>query len=235
MWICQKRHIFKCQFSNNSDASSATGWSLKARLTDRHGNVITRPASQMTYYGYSNSMPKGQWSIVRLNLADWNSGISDFDMKNVAKVQFAFARDRGSLYMADMDFKGKIIPNQSTGFYASDDQISDYESLGTKERPLSYNEAVLNPVSGAFFRLNPIQETDVVNNGNDLMVRSRGLLELTDGNKASFVDKFREGSYLQITQDDPLRNKVFRTSWSILENAVYDGASGMYTEALYCG
>ena len=33
-----------------------------------------------------------------------------------------------------------------------------------------------------------------------------------------------------ITQDDPLRNKVFRTSWSILENAVYDGASGMYTE-----
>ena len=27
---------------NNSDASSATGWSLKARLTDRHGNVITR-------------------------------------------------------------------------------------------------------------------------------------------------------------------------------------------------
>lgn len=215
---------------NNSDASSATGWSLKARLTDRHGNVITRPASQMTYYGYSNSMPKGQWSIVRLNLADWNSGISDFDMKNVAKVQFAFARDRGSLYMADMDFKGKIIPNQSTGFYASDDQISDYESLGTKERPLSYNEAVLNPVSGAFFRLNPIQETDVVNNGNDLMVRSRGLLELTDGNKASFVDKFREGSYLQITQDDPLRNKVFRTSWSILENAVYDGASGMYTE-----
>mgnify|MGYP000090041516 CR=1 FL=1 len=34
----------------------------------------------------------------------------------------------------DMDFKGKIIPNQSTGFYASDDQISDYESLGTKER-----------------------------------------------------------------------------------------------------
>ena len=25
--------------------------------------------------------------------------------------------------------------------------------------------------------------------------------------KASFVDKFREGSYLQITQDDPLRNK----------------------------
>ena len=61
-------------------------------------------------------MPKGQWSIVRLNLADWNSGISDFDMKNVAKVQFAFARDRGSLYMADMDFKGKIIPNQSTGF-----------------------------------------------------------------------------------------------------------------------
>ena len=124
--------------------------------------------------------------------------------------------------MADMDFKGKIIPNQSTGFYASDDQISDYESLGTKERPLSYNEAVLNPVSGAFFRLNPIQETDVVNNGNDLMVRSRGLLELTDGNKASFVDKFREGSYLQITQDDPLRNKVFRTSWSILENSVYD-------------
>ena len=71
--------------------------------------------------------------------------------------------------------------------------------------------------------MNPIQETDVVNNGNDLMVRSRGLLELTDGNKASFVDKFREGSYLQITQDDPLRNKVFRTSWSILENAVYDG------------
>lgn len=62
------------------------------------------------------------------------------------------------------------------------------------------------------------------------MVRSRGLLELTDGNKASFVDKFREGSYLQITQDDPLRNKVFRTSWSILENSVYDGASGMYTE-----
>ena len=55
-----------------------------------------------------------------------------FDMKNVAKVQFAFARDRGSLYMADMDFKGKIIPNQSTGFYASDDQISDYESLGNK-------------------------------------------------------------------------------------------------------
>ena len=107
-------------------------------------------------------------------------------MKNVAKVQFAFARDRGSLYMADMDFKGKIIPNQSTGFYASDDQISDYESLGTKERPLSYNEAVLNPVSGAFFRLNPIQETDVVNNGNDLMVRSRGLLELTDGNKSVF-------------------------------------------------
>ena len=138
-------------------------------------------------------MPKGQWSIVRLNLADWNSGISDFDMKNVAKVQFAFARDRGSLYMADMDFKGKIIPNQSTGFYASDDQISDYESLGTKERPLSYNEAVLNPVSGAFFRLNPIQETDVVNNGNDLMVRSRGLLELTDGNKASLsINSVRE-------------------------------------------
>lgn len=215
---------------NNSEASSATGWSLKARLIDRNGNAITRPASQMTYYGYSNSMPKGQWSVIRLNLADWNSGISDFDMKNVAKVQFAFARDRGSLYMADMDFKGKIIPNQSTGFYASDDQISDYESLGTKDQPLSYNEAVLNPASGAFFRLNPIQENDIVNKGNDLMVRSRGLLELTGGNKASFVDKFREGSYVQITQDDPLRNTVFRTSWSILENAVYDSAAGMYTD-----
>lgn len=101
---------------NNSDASSATGWSLKARLTDRHGNVITRPASQMTYYGYSNSMPKGQWSIVRLNLADWNSGISDFDMKNVAKVQFAFARDRGSLYMADMDLKERSFRTNRPDF-----------------------------------------------------------------------------------------------------------------------
>ena len=76
--------------------------------------------------------------------------------------------------------------------------------------------------------MNDIGDTEVTN-GNPVMIYENGEFELGDDWKASFVDKFREGSYLQIKQSNgSALNHLFRTRWSIMQDAVYDTDTKSY-------
>lgn len=56
--------------------------------------------------------------------------------------------------------------------------------------------------------------------GKPTVIRERGLIGLADQQKATFTDKFREGSYLRIQYKKGLNKEAFDSSWTLLENDV---------------
>lgn len=200
---------------NDSDLGSGSGRPLHVRLIDANGNYVQGIASELTHNAYNNTLPARAWVTLRLDLEKLTDGSTDFDLSRVTDIQFGFARGGSALYLDNLDFRGKITEGQSTGFHTGQNQISDYGSLsGTDGGAVNYKNAVLSPAAGAWYRIGNADDTGV----NTAIVNDDGSLSIAGGQKASFFDKFREGSYIQITQNDPAKNDIFRTSWSILEN-----------------
>lgn len=210
------------------DRAFSTGNDIHIRLVDDYGNLIQSTVNRLAYGNFTTSVVHNEWVTLRLDLKKLAGSVTNFDFSKVKLLQIAFARDGGVLYLNSLDFRGTIIEEESYGFNVSNNQISDYGSL-VDEDVINYNKASLQPAYGAFFYVNDIGEEDV-KNGNPVMVYENGEFELGDNWKASFVDKFREGSYLQIIQSNGSKlNSAFRTNWSILQDAVYDTHSESYT------
>lgn len=200
---------------NDSDLGSGSGRPLHVRLIDANGNYVQDIAANLAHNAYNNTMPSHAWVTLRLDLEKLTKGSPDFDLSKVADIQFGFARGGSTLYLDNLDFRGKITEGQSTGFHTGQNQISDYGSLTeTDSGAVNYKNAVLSPAAGAWYQIGNIDGTNV----NTAIVNDDGSLSIPGNQKASFFDKFREGSYIQITQNDLAKNDIFRTRWSILEN-----------------
>lgn len=211
----------RMEVNNQSSGASSSGLPLYIRLVDSHGDILQATADQLTYSSYSNALPLNEWTSLRFDLDKLKTFGTNFDMANVKTIEFAFARGGGKLYIDNLSFRGKIIASETAGFNVNMNQISDYDSLNGDD----YTTALLQPVNGAWYQLSNIASNDITS-GNSLMVDESGLIALSNNQKASFIDKFREGSYLQIVQSDKSKNEIFKTNWSILENAVYEDGKG---------
>ena len=212
-----------------ANLSSGSGAALFVRLIDNQGEILQSSANYLVYNSYSNALINNNWSTLRLSLAKLKETDNNFDIAHVKQIQFALARDGGKLYIHNLGFRGSVIESVSTGFQVNNNQISDYQSLiPSDDGTIDYQKGQLHDAFGAWFTLNDIDSVNV-EDGNPIMVPENGLFGLASEQKASFTDKFREGSYLQIQQKDPSKEKAFKTTWSILENAVYDSTKGIYT------
>lgn len=216
-------------YSENDDVTMTNGYDIYVRLVDENGNMVQASADQLNYGTFTNTIVKKKWSVLRLDLKKLIGSSSYFDVTKVKKVQLAYAKASEQLLLDDLDFRSEITEYPATGFSVAEEQISDYGSL-KNVTPIDYLTAELKPILGAWYILSDIGNTNL-QGGSAIMVPLSGEVELAGNEKAVFADKFREGSYLQIKQNnDTKMNAVFRTKWSILENARYDSTQGKYVQ-----
>ena len=188
-------------YGNNPDQS---GESIYVVLEDANENKIGGWVNKTAYDDRSNSIGTGKWSLARIdiNKLQYLGGSSSFDRKNVKYVAFAM-RGTDPMGIKDIDFYKPVISFPTHGFSVEQEEISDYGSVTGDG---SYS---LSDVNGAWYGhyRNGVERSTY-------RMTENGFFSLGSGERAEFLDKFRAGSYLQITQED-IDPRVFTTTWSI--------------------
>ena len=188
---------------NDSDDADSSGESIYVVLCDEDGNRMGGWASRLPYNGSSNSIGSQEWALVRIdiNKLQFMNGASTFDRTNVTAVEFA-TRETTPLYIDQLEFYPAVTEKPSHRFSVGQEEISDYGSIEKKG---------LSDVDGAWYGHFAAGMTE-----NTYRMVEDGFFAVGDDERAQFVDKFRVGSYLQITQRD-IDPDVFSTTWSIRE------------------
>jgi len=197
---------------NDRKSEDTNGALLYIALRDVNGNRIGGWANTLAYSGSSNAAGSKNWSEMQIdvNKMRYMDGTSTFDRTKVAAVEVAYryadTQDNPSgVYIDDITFHGTVTEVPKRGFAVEDAQISDY---GSVQSDGSYS---LSPANGAWYGY----YTSGVSEAKQRVV-TNGSIGLGDGQRAEFLDKFRIGAYIQITQKDVNPN-VFDTTWSIRE------------------
>lgn len=200
------------QAYNESDEKDNAGESIFVAFKDSAGNIIGGWASRLAYGGSSNALGNNEWSLVRvdINKLQFMDGATTFDRTGVIGIGFA-ARyaDPVSVKVKNLKFYQPVNISPSHGFSVEEDKISDYGSVRADGN-------ILSDANGAwygYYRAGLAQSI--------YRMVENGFFSVGDGERAEFIDKFRVGSYLQITQEhiDP---DVFDTFWSIREGVNQD-------------
>ncbi|MDO5541259.1 MAG: SpaA isopeptide-forming pilin-related protein, partial [Eubacteriales bacterium] len=188
---------------NNTDVADNAGESIFVAFQDETGNTIGGWASRLAYGGSSNALGNKEWSLVRvdINKLQYMNGATSFDRSNVTKIGFA-ARYTTPVSVRNLAFYQSVTQLPSHGFSVEQKNISDYGSIAKKG---------LSDANGAWYGY----YQNGLARGFYRMVEN-GFFSIGDGERAEFLDKFRAGSYLQITQEY-IDSRVFDTSWSIRE------------------
>lgn len=195
-----------------SNVASASGTRLYTQITYTDGSTWGGFASQLKYEGYSNTVYANLWSEIRLDLSEADK------TKAIQSIDFAWYSQGTELYVDEIRVYEPMNINENTGFATDQSQISDYGSI---------NEGSLQPAAGAFFTKNLSEPSGRASGGSLAYVDDMGVFSLADGQEATFVDKFRFGSYLYLNEavsDDG--GKVFDTTYSIREK----GDDGEYSD-----
>ena len=125
-------------------------------------------------------MHNNHWITVKLSLDDVKAE-KDFDKSKVKELRFGCNYPR-SIYLRNIVFSSKAVPQTVTGFTTKQEDIADYGSAKKGE---------LMPAVNA-------QYTSDAEHGT-MVVDKNGGFVLKAGEMISFKDQFRRGSYLSIT------------------------------------
>lgn len=142
-------------------------------------------------------MHNRQWITVKLSLADVKAE-DDFDESSVKELRFGCNYPR-SIYLRNIVFSSKAVPQQVTGFTTKQENIADYGSA----------------VSGKLMPAVNAQYTSDAEQGT-MVVDGNGGFVLKDGETITFKDQFRRGSYLSINEQ--VDTNLFDTKWTIYED-----------------
>ena len=142
-------------------------------------------------------MHNKHWITVKLSLDDVKEQ-DGFDESRVKELRFGCNYPR-SIYLRNIVFSSKAVPQQVTGFTTKQEKIADYGSA---------EKGTLMPAVKAQYTSDAEKGTMVVD-GN-------GGFVLKDGETISFKDQFRRGSYLSINEQ--VDTNLFDTQWTIYEN-----------------
>ena len=142
-------------------------------------------------------MHNNRWITVKLSLGDVKAE-KDFDEKHVKELRFGCNYPR-SIYLRNIVFSSKAVPQTVTGFTTKQEDIADYGSAqGGK----------LMPAVNAQYTSDAEKGTMVVDKNGGFVLKA--------GETISFKDQFRRGSYLSINEQ--VDKNLFDTQWTIYED-----------------
>ena len=142
-------------------------------------------------------MHNNQWITVKLSLDDVKAD-DDFDKKDVRELRFGCNYPR-SIYLRNIVFSSKAVPQTVTGFTTEQKDIADYGSAQKGE---------LMPAVNAQYTSDAEKGTMVVDKNGGFVLKA--------GETISFKDQFRRGSYLSINEQ--VDKNLFDTHWTIYED-----------------
>lgn len=142
-------------------------------------------------------MHNNHWITVKLSLDDVKAE-KDFDKSKVKELRFGCNYPR-SIYLRNIVFSSKAVPQTVTGFTTKQEDIADYGSA---------KEGKLMPAVNAQYTSDAEQGTMVVDKNGGFVLKA--------GETISFKDQFRRGSYLSINEQ--VDKNLFDTQWTIYED-----------------
>ncbi|MEI3264345.1 MAG: SpaA isopeptide-forming pilin-related protein [Gemmiger sp.] len=142
-------------------------------------------------------MHNNRWITVKLSLDDVKAD-EGFDEKRVKELRFGCNYPR-SIYLRNIMFSSKAVPQTVTGFTTEQKDIADYGSAQKGE---------LMPAVNAQYTSDAEKGTMVVDKNGGFVLKT--------GETISFKDQFRRGSYLSINEQ--VDKNLFDTHWTIYED-----------------
>ena len=142
-------------------------------------------------------MHNNQWITVKLSLDDVKAD-DDFNEKQVKKLRFGCNYPR-NIYLRNIVFSSKAVPQTVTGFTTEQKDIADYGSA---------QKGKLMPAVNAQYTSDAEKGTMVVDKNGGFVLKT--------GETISFKDQFRRGSYLSINEQ--VDKNLFDTQWTIYED-----------------
>ena len=142
-------------------------------------------------------MHNNRWITVKLSLDDVKAD-EGFDEKRVKELRFGCNYPR-SIYLRNIVFSSKAVPQTVTGFTTKQEDIADYGSAKKGE---------LMPAVNAQYTSDAEKGTMVVDKNGGFVLKA--------GETISFKDQFRRGSYLSINEQ--VDKNLFDTQWTIYED-----------------
>ena len=142
-------------------------------------------------------MHNNQWITVKLSLDDVKAD-DNFDKKNVKELRFGCNYPR-SIYLRNIVFSSKAVPQRVTGFTTEQKDIADYGSA---------QEGKLMPAVNAQYTSDAEKGTMVVDKNGGFVLQNKETV--------TFKDQFRRGSYLSINEQ--VDKNLFDTQWTIYED-----------------
>lgn len=142
-------------------------------------------------------MHNNRWITVKLSLDDVKAE-EGFDEKRVKELRFGCNYPR-SIYLRNIVFSSKAVPQTVTGFTTKQEDIADYGSAQKGE---------LMPAVNAQYTSDAEKGTMVVDKNGGFVLKA--------GETISFKDQFRRGSYLSINEQ--VDKNLFDTQWTIYED-----------------
>ena len=142
-------------------------------------------------------MHNNQWITVKLSLDDVKAE-EGFDRCNVKELRFGCNYPR-SIYLRNIVFSSKAVPQTVTGFTTKQEDIADYGSA---------QEGKLMPAVNAQYTSDAEKGTMVVDKNGGFVLQNKETV--------TFKDQFRRGSYLSINEQ--VDTNLFDTQWTIYED-----------------
>lgn len=155
---------------------------------------------------YGNGATAGSWSTIKVILSKLTSWESDFDKSKIASISFEYD-DEVDIYLDNFIFEPSVASGETVGFQTNQASIPDYGSVEAGGLQNAY---------GAKY----------TSNKNDLakatyMVGSDGNFVLQNEEVITFLDQFRRGSYISLTENlTDIQKKLFDTSYTVYENNI---------------
>lgn len=142
-------------------------------------------------------MHNNRWITVKLSLDDVKAD-EGFDKKRVKELRFGCNYPR-SIYLRNIVFSSKAVPQTVTGFTTKQEDIADYGSAQKGE---------LMPAVNAQYTSDAEKGTMVVDKNGGFVLQNKETV--------TFKDQFRRGSYLSINEQ--VDTNLFDTHWTICED-----------------
>ena len=142
-------------------------------------------------------MHNNRWITVKLSLDDVKAE-KDFDKRNVKELRFGCNYPR-SIYLRNIVFSSKAVPQTVTGFTTKQEDIADYGSAKAGK---------LMPAVNAQYTSDAEKGTMVVDKNGGFILQNKETV--------TFKDQFRRGSYLSINEQ--VDTNLFDTQWTIYED-----------------
>lgn len=172
---------------------------MYVELEDSSSNTIGGFLSADNIYNSLN-LKKGKWNTITIDLDKLTRSNVSFDYSKIANIKFDYNLSR-DMYLDDFTFIPSTEVTQPTGFVTKQYAIPDYGSAtsGTLMYPVN---AVYTVSSGA--------------SSTTYLLGTDGTFTLANGETATFVDQFRQGSYIALSED--VDTEAFEPSWTLYEN-----------------